>query len=72
MTRLVDQPVAGAGDEESAAQRRERLKKRVQAVKAKGTKAFLKTVAEEEGISSSRLKQLLREEPEPTKAQFSR
>src|SRR5690606_24168994 len=35
LTRLVDQPVAGAGDVESAAQRRERLKKRVQALKAK-------------------------------------
>jgi len=62
LTRLVDQPVAGAGDVESAAHRRERIKKRVQAVKNKGVKAFLKTVAEEEGITVSRLKQLLREE----------
>mgnify|MGYP000530610752 CR=1 FL=1 len=62
LARLVDQPVAGAGDVESATHRRERLKKRVQAVKNKGTKAFLKTVAEEEGITVSRLKQLLREE----------
>jgi hypothetical protein len=68
LIRLVDQPIAGAGDSESAAQRRERLKKRVQAVKAKGAKAFLKAVAEEEGISVSRLKQLLKEELEPTKA----
>jgi len=67
LTRLVDQPVAGAGDVESAAQRRERLKKRVQAVKNKGVKAFLKTVAEEEGITPSRLKQLLREENSPAK-----
>jgi hypothetical protein len=59
LNRLVDQPVAGAGDTESAAQRRERIKKRVQAEKAKGTKAFLKAVAEEEGISVTRLKQLL-------------
>lgn len=65
LTRLVDKPVAGAGDVESAAHRRERLKKRVQAVKAKGVKAFLKTVAEEEGITVSRLKQLLREETTP-------
>lgn len=62
LTRLVDQPVAGAGDVESAVQRRGRIKKRVQALKAQGTKAFLKTVAEEEGISISRLKQLLKEE----------
>jgi hypothetical protein len=59
LNRLVDQPVAGAGDTESATQRRERIKKRVQAEKAKGTKAFLKAVAEEEGISVTRLKQLL-------------
>jgi hypothetical protein len=67
LNRLVDQPVAGAGDVESAAHRRDRLKKRVQAVKAKGIKAFLKAVAEEEGISVSRLKQLLNDETEPTK-----
>jgi hypothetical protein len=65
---LVDQPVAGAGDVESAAHRRERLKKRVQAIKNKGVKAFLKTVAEEEGITVSRLKQLLREETTPAKS----
>ena len=34
LTRLVDQPVAGAGDDESTAQRRERLKKRATAEKA--------------------------------------
>lgn len=68
LNRLVDQPVAGAGDAESAAQRRERLKKRVQLEKSKGTKAFLQIVAKEEGISVTRLKQLLREEPDPTKA----
>jgi hypothetical protein len=60
LKRLADQPIAGAGDAESAAQRRERLKNRVQEVKAKGTRAFLKAVAEEEGISVSRLKQLVR------------
>ncbi len=72
LVRQVDKPVAGAGDAESAAQRRERLKKRVQAEKAKGNKAFLKAVSEDEGISVSRLKQLLKEAPEPTKAQFRR
>lgn len=59
LIRMVDQPVAGAGDTESAAQRRKRLKKRVDELKAKGVRAFLKTVAEEEGISVSRLKQLI-------------
>jgi hypothetical protein len=72
LIHLADKPVAGAGDAESAAQRRERLKKRVQAEKTKGNKAFLKAVSEDEGISVSRLKQLLKETPEPTKAQFRR
>jgi len=68
LTRLVDHPVAGAGDVQSAAQRRERLKKRVRVLKAQGVKAFLKTVSAEEGITVSRLKQLLREETAPTKS----
>lgn len=72
LIRFADKPVAGAGDAESAAQRRERLKKRVQAEKAKGNKAFLKTVSEDEGISVSRLKQLLEETSKPIKAQHRR
>jgi hypothetical protein len=71
LNRLVDRPVAGAGDTESAAKRRERLKKRVQMLQAKGTKAFLKAVASEEGISVSRLKQLLRVKAEPTNSRSS-
>lgn len=62
LIRRVDQPVAGAGDAQSAEQRRERLKVHVRAEKAKGTKAFLKVVADEEGISVSRLKQLVKDE----------
>ncbi len=61
LARCVDAPAASAGDAESAAQRRARLRSRVREVKAKGTKAFLKVVAGEEGISESRLKQLVRE-----------
>ena len=61
LVRLVDKPIAGAGDKESATQRRARLKK-----------TFLKTVAGDEGISVSRLKQLLQEKPEPTKTRHSR
>lgn len=72
LIRLVDKPVAGAGDKESAAQRRERLKRRVQSEKAKGNKAFLKTVSEEESISVSRLKQLLEKLSETKKAQYRR
>lgn len=56
---LVDHPIAGAGDEEVAQQRRERLQKRVNQLKAQNVKAFLITTAKEEGISVSRLKQIL-------------
>ena len=49
--------------EESPVQRRERLKTRVNQEKAKGTRAFLKVVAQEEGISVTRLKQLLQDKP---------
>ena len=70
MALLVDRPVASAGDAESATQRRTRLTKRVQAERDRGTKPFLKTIAEEEGISLSRLKQLLSKSSEPAKTQF--
>ena len=69
LVRLVDKPVAGAGDAESAAQRRARLTKRVAAKKNQGIKAFLKSVAEEEGFSVSRLKQLLQTKSTPPKPQ---
>lgn len=58
LIRLVDKPV-GDAQAENPEVRRARLKARVGEEKAKGTKAFLRTVAEEEGISSSRLKQLI-------------
>jgi hypothetical protein len=67
LTRMVDKPVGGAGDEESAAQRRARLTKRVQTERDRSNKTFLKTVAEEERISVSRLKQLLEKKGKPTK-----
>jgi hypothetical protein len=59
LIRLVNQPAAGGGDRESAAQRRARLKQLVAKEKAKGNKAFLKVVAEREGISVSTLKGIL-------------
>lgn len=62
LRRCVDNPAAGAGAAESPEQRRQRLKARVQALKARGIKAFLKVLAEEEGLSASRLKQLLAED----------
>lgn len=57
---LVDMP---QGNSETPEARRTRLKARVAEIKAKGTKAFLKFVAEEESISRTRLKQLLKDEP---------
>lgn len=71
--RLVDKPIAGAGDQESARQRSERLTKRVRAEKARGTKAFLKVVAKDEGISVSRLKQVLGKKSKPVQeSRYSR
>ena len=67
LARLVDQPVSGAGDIESAEQRRERIRNRVNELKAQGVRAFLKTVAEEEEVSTSRIKQLIQEEKPATK-----
>ena len=61
LNQFADQPALGGGDIESAAQRRERLKKRELELKKKGVKAFQKILAEEEGISISRIKQLLQE-----------
>lgn len=52
-------------EQELPEKRRERLKVRVNQERAKGTKAFLKVVAAEEGISIPRLKQLVYEKPEP-------
>lgn len=62
LIRLVNNP-AGDAETETPEARRTRLKARVGEIKAKGTKAFLKVVAAEEGISPSRLKQLLKDEP---------
>jgi len=71
LARLVDQPVAGAGGVESAEQRKERLKRRVHELRAKGVKAFLKTVAEEEGLSTSGVKQLIGDDKPALKSKAS-
>jgi hypothetical protein len=63
LVRLADKPSGSAGDTESAAQRRVRLVKLVQAEKNRENRAFLKTVAHVEGISVSRLKQILKSSP---------
>lgn len=62
LLRCVDNPVAAAGGQESAEQRRERLRKRRNALKASGTHNFNQVLAEEEGVSVERIKQLLKEE----------
>ncbi len=57
--RAVDHPVSAAGDSESAESRRKRLRAQVATEKRRGNRAFLKTVARNEGISIQRLKQVL-------------
>jgi hypothetical protein len=70
--RLVDSPVASAGDSESRENREVRLKREVAAEKDRGNKAFLKTVAANEGISIPRLKQILSRKPSPKKTGVTR
>ena len=64
LQRCVDNPVAAAGGQESAEQRRERLRARAKELKAQGETAYIKALAEEEGLSNSRIKQLLAEKKE--------
>lgn len=64
LRRCVDKPLDGGGAGESPQQRRQRLKARVVALKGAGVKAFLKALAAEEGVTPSRLKQLLAD-PKP-------
>jgi hypothetical protein len=61
LTRLVDNP-AGDSEAEAPEVRRARLRARVREEKTKGTKAFLRVVADEEGVSTSRLKQLVKDD----------
>lgn len=62
LVRCVDNPIAAAGDQESAEQRRERLRKRRNELKASGVRNYNQVLAGEEGISVERIKQLLKEE----------
>jgi hypothetical protein len=59
LIRMVDNP-ADNSEAETPEARRERIRARIREEKAKGTKAFLRVVAEEEGISQSRIKQLVK------------
>lgn len=56
LIRRVDKPTNNA---ETSSTRRKRLKARIAEEKAKGRRAFLQTVAAEEGISVQRLKQIV-------------
>ncbi|MHB1359805.1 MAG: hypothetical protein ACYCWC_09520 [Rhodocyclaceae bacterium] len=64
LVRCVDNPIAAAGDQESAEQRRERLRKRRNELKAQGEHHYNKALAAEEGVTVGRIKQLLKEEKE--------
>ena len=61
LIRLVDNP-AGDAEAETPEARRERIRARVREEKSNGTKAFLRMVADEEGISLSRIKQLIKDD----------
>ncbi|MBI4985617.1 MAG: hypothetical protein HZC24_09835 [Rhodocyclales bacterium] len=62
LQRCVDNPVAAAGGQESAEQRRERLRQRRNELKATGVRNYNQVLAGEEGITVERIKQLLKEE----------
>lgn len=62
LIRLVDNP-AGDSNAETPEARKARLIARVREEKAKKTKPFLQVVAKEEGISESRLKQIIYDTP---------
>ncbi len=63
LVRLIDKPTSDKNAENPKA-RRERIRARVREEDAKGTKAFLQVVAEEEGVSKTRIKQLIQDESE--------
>lgn len=62
LLRCFDNPVAAAGGQESAEQRRERLRKRRNELKASGVRNYNQVLADEEGIGVDRIKQLVKEE----------
>ena len=59
LKEFVDSVNHAPKNTETAAQRRDRLKARVLHERSKGTKAFLRAVAQEEKISITRLKQII-------------
>lgn len=61
ITRMVNNPRSGGEGIESAEAREERIYRRIEELRAAGNKAFQKTVSEEEEISTSRVKQILKQ-----------
>lgn len=59
LDRCVANPAAGGGDAESAEARRARLQERINQERAKGNRAFVQHVADEEGVTPRRLQQIL-------------
>lgn len=55
-----DFSIATEPKNETASQRRERITARVREEKTKGTRAFLQVIAKEEGLSTSRIKQIIK------------
>jgi hypothetical protein len=72
LVRLVDESGGDRGFPESAEQRWIRLEALINAEKAKGNKAFIKTVAKMEGFSVSRLQQVRRRARELAQATSSK
>jgi hypothetical protein len=69
LRRCIDQPTGQeAQDSESPEDRRKRLTRWVVEAKAEGIKNFNEVVAEREGVSLSRLKQMLTKAPKPDSA----
>lgn len=65
LRKLVDNPTGRQSEgQETAADKARRIRKRMAELKGKGVKNFLATVAKEEGVSPSAIKQLLAKHPQ--------
>lgn len=60
LNKLVDNPIEGGGNDNSAAGRKERLLKRKNELQNQGHKDFIRILAEEESVSPRRIHQLLK------------
>lgn len=68
LRKLVDSPTGlSAGTDEKPEEKAQRFRQRINELKASGVKAFLKTLATEENLSVSRIKQILAIHPEQQK-----